>query len=79
MAWLAVTEYGAEMMFHNKPTRQKAGGKGYDYWQDDEVYWEVRGYTTCAKDYSIVLPNGTIEKLIGRKLTWEDEPIELKN
>lgn len=79
MAWLAVTEYGAEMMFHNKPTRQKAGGKGYDYWQDDEVYWEVRGYTTCAKDYSIVLPNGTIEKLIGRKLTWEDEPVELKN
>lgn len=79
MAWLAVTEYGAEMMFHNKPTRQKAGGKGYDYWQDDEVYWEVRGYTTCAKDYAISLPNGTIEKLIGRKLTWEDEPVELKN
>ena len=79
MAWLAVTEYGAEMMFHNKPTRQKAGGKGYDYWQDDEVYWEVRGYTTCAKDYAIVLPNGTIEKLIGRKLTWEDDPVELKN
>jgi hypothetical protein len=32
MAYVAVTEYGAEMMFHNKPTRQKAGGKGYDYW-----------------------------------------------
>ena len=23
------------------------------------------------------LPNGSIEKLIGRKLTWEDEPVEL--
>ncbi len=24
------------------------------------------------------LPKGTIEKLIGKKLTWEDEPVELK-
>jgi predicted aminopeptidase len=25
----------------------------------------------------IKLPTGTIEKLIGHKLTWEDEPVEL--
>lgn len=24
------------------------------------------------------LPTGTIRKLIGRELTWEDEPIEIK-
>lgn len=24
------------------------------------------------------LPDGSIEKLIGRKLTWKDEPVELK-
>lgn len=24
------------------------------------------------------LPKGSIEKLIGKKLTWEDEPVELK-
>ncbi len=24
------------------------------------------------------LPKGSIEKLIGKKLTWQDEPIELK-
>ena len=24
------------------------------------------------------VPKGSIEKLIGRKLTWEDEPLELK-
>lgn len=24
------------------------------------------------------LPKGSIEKLINRKLTWEDEPVELK-
>lgn len=26
----------------------------------------------------IVLPNGSIKKLIGRELTWEDEPVELE-
>lgn len=26
----------------------------------------------------IVFPKGSIEKLIGRKLTWKDEPVELK-
>ena len=27
---------------------------------------------------SIFLPRGTIKKLIGRELTWKDEPVELK-
>jgi len=26
----------------------------------------------------VELPKGSIEKLIGKKLTWEDEPVELK-
>jgi len=29
-------------------------------------------------DLLVILPKGSIEKLIGRKLTWEDEPVELK-
>lgn len=28
-------------------------------------------------DY-LYLPKGSIKKLIGRELTWEDEPVELK-
>lgn len=28
--------------------------------------------------YSIELPKGTISKLIGRGLSWEDEPVELR-
>lgn len=28
--------------------------------------------------FFIKLPKGTIEKLIGRKITWEDDPVELK-
>mgnify|MGYP001713483096 CR=1 FL=1 len=26
----------------------------------------------------VILPTGSIQKLIGRKLTWSDEPVELK-
>lgn len=72
MAHLAVQSWGDEVMFHNCPTR-----KENMYWQDDEVYWEIRGLTTCAQDYSIVLPKGTIKKLIGRDMTWKDEPVNL--
>lgn len=31
-----------------------------------------------ACDSEICVPRGTIKKLIGRELTWEDEPVELK-
>ena len=37
-------------------------------WRD--VYGESRTL--------IRIPSGTIEKLIGRKLTWEDDPIDLE-
>lgn len=30
-----------------------------------------------VEDISVELPNGTIEKLIGRALTWDDGPIKL--
>ena len=42
-----------------------------------ETYWDIRGVTTDACDYSIILPMGSIEKLIGRKLTWDDDPVEI--
>ena len=29
-------------------------------------------------DKGIKLPKGSIEKLIGKKLTWRDEPVKLK-
>ena len=28
--------------------------------------------------YCLALPKGSIKKLIGRDLTWEDNPVELK-
>ena len=37
-------------------------------------YWRCEG----ELDSMIELPKGSIRKLIGRELTWEDEPVELK-
>ena len=39
----------------------------------------VQEYTTEISIFkSIDLPKGTILKLLGKELTWEDEPVELK-
>ena len=33
-------------------------------------------YDTVSDDCQL-LPDGTIKRLIGRKLTWDDEPVEI--
>lgn len=66
MAWVAVCKDGTELMCKNKPIRFLSG------WEDTEGEYE--GF--C--DYSIILPNCSIQKLIGHSLTWDDEPVELK-
>lgn len=66
MGWLAVEKDGSEYIFAHRPSRI---GR---FW-DDVVYANYVQFST-----SIKLPKGTIKKLIGRELTWEDEPVELK-
>lgn len=66
MAWVAVDQYGNEGIYANKPILRVG------FWWD-EVVTEDDSYDT-----EIILPKGTIKKLIGRDLTWEDNPIELK-
>lgn len=64
MAWVAVNKDGSEWIYD--------GGRPY------------RGYDTFLVASigigraAIELPKDTIKKLIGRKLKWEDEPVELK-
>lgn len=36
-----------------------------------------KGCWQCG-DEEVNMPKGSIEKLIGKTLTWEDEPVELK-
>lgn len=67
MAWLAVDQWGDEMVCDGKPERLKGSGS-----------WE---YLTSVEgemvDFIIYLPKGSIEKLIGKQLTWGDEPVEI--
>lgn len=71
MAYLAVNKNGIENIFHNLPKREECK------WIDTYTYNEIRELTSCAWDYSISLPKGSIEKLIGKKLTWKDEPVKI--
>lgn len=70
MAWLAVNGNGDEIISPKKPTR--GWGKQWDY--SEEVLCEGE----CGSaEIVIMLPKGSIYKLIGKELTWSDEPIEL--
>ena len=65
MAWVATDYNGTEAVFTNEPERIIYGTD----FLDNEWYDRHGMYVN--------LPSGSIEKLIGRKLTWEDEPVEL--
>lgn len=61
MAWLAVNKDGTEVITDNINNTHRNMFGGYWY---------------CCSQI-IVLPKGTIKKLIGRELTWNDEPVEI--
>lgn len=65
MAWLAVDKDGTECICGSEPYR--------DY---VDFMWCVEN--DFGSQGIISLPIGSIKKLIGRELTWEDEPVELK-
>ena len=63
MAWVAIDKDGSERIYPLEPYRVTD-------------YWTCPMYTGLSGP--INLPKGTIKKLIGRDLTWEDNPVELK-
>ncbi len=69
MVWIAVDKDGTECVYaKKKPLRgeNKWGPDSWDY-RDDWAFYDF-----------VELPKGSIKKLIGRELTWEDEAVELK-
>lgn len=72
MAWIATDEDGSIALFINKPVRQlrKETQTGIidGYWtrvpRDDSAWCNITSYQA--------------KTLIGKVLTWEDEPVELK-
>ena len=67
MAWVAVNKDGSERIFMQKPKRFAHG-----IWASTHNDYATRFY-----DF-VELPKGSIKKLIGKELSWEDEPVELK-
>lgn len=66
MAWVAVNWNGDEYIYEAMPERF------YHRWLPAICEYQDRVY-----EY-IELPKGTIKKLIGRELSWNDEPVELQ-
>ena len=62
MAYLAVNKDGREIITDNLRNTHRNERGGYWY---------------CGSQI-VELPKGTIEKLIGRTLTWDNEPVELE-
>lgn len=65
MAWLAVDEDGREFIYNYMPERATTINTTKGVWLVGE------------DDSYIELPAGSIQKLLGYKLTWKDEAIEI--
>ncbi len=64
MAWVSYDNVNEEMIWSHKPKRSKGLG-GMWVKRENTFNW-------------FSLPKGSIKKLIGRELDWNDKPVELK-
>lgn len=92
MAWVAVDKDKTEKIFSSIPFRRESiisiafdivnSMKVFNaYTKNKRKKWASMWSTEDndpLPEGCIVLPKGSIKKLIGRELTWEDEPVELK-
>lgn len=63
--YLAVEENGQEVIFSSEPERDNIDG-----------IWVESGVIKNGGSFELL--KGSIKKLIGKELTWEDEPVELE-
>ena len=64
--WLCIDKDGTELIFASKPIRDP----------NRNSYWTM--CTVHAPTEEVIeIPKGTIQKIIGKKLTWKDEPYKL--
>lgn len=72
-SWICVDGHGDERIFPRKPYRTFPN-------MDLDVQWGQR-WTTGSIDTEfkkgVLLPQGTIKHLIGKKMTYENDPIKI--
>lgn len=89
MTFFAVDKDGTENIFNVKPFRGNTQkdknyvwgtyvGENYEKWYPKHDGRNEDTGDAYYQGHSIELPKGTISKLIGRELNWNDEPVELK-
>lgn len=71
--FLAVNKNGDEVILDNFPVRQG------EIWADERSAYDEEYFSVEDHNSAIVLPKGTIYKLTGKCLTWEDDPVSLKS
>lgn len=92
MAWLAVDSNGQEIICDHELRRFI--NKNYELRRTDyccryedilnkNPHWTPKIKSEDCPDLGklipiIKLPKGSIKKLIGKEITWEDEPVEIK-
>ena len=62
--YMAVNADGAEYILNFKPIR-------------GSYKWAYIDKASCMEE-CVLLPKGSIEKLMGKKITWKDEPIVIE-
>ena len=71
--WLVVNKSGKEFIFQREPFRSPCDAED----PNDKFEWAFGCWNYGDSRGYIELPKGSIERLIGRSLTFEDEPVEL--
>ena len=71
MTYLCVDIDGTERIIECEVYCERGGDE--EPYRDEEC-WDYDPHN----DVCIELPKGTIKKILGRELTWEDKPVELK-
>lgn len=73
MAWIARNNNGILVISNNKPERVNLKNLKYSYWSfDTEMLLDEYADITFVQ-----FPSDADERLIGRHITWEDEPVEI--
>lgn len=79
--WICVDKYGQELLFNKMPVRLEFSlsfspsiNYSVETWYVDSVDGKFGKHEAGEVSY---LPKGSIIKLIGRNLTYKDDPVEL--
>ena len=73
IVFLAVNKNGDEVILDNIPARQE------EIWTDERSAHDDEYFSVEDHNSAIVLPKGTIHRLTGRYLKWENDPISLNS